>query len=73
MTRNGAIERGGLGLHANIAATHGAMADEFTGNELRRIDGNRKAQPLRRQDGGRVYADDFAGSIHQRTAGVARI
>ena len=63
MPRNGSVQRRGLRLHANVAAPHPAKADQFAGDKLCRIDGNGKAQPLRRQDRGGIDAYYFAGEF----------
>jgi hypothetical protein len=71
--RNNLVQRRSLRLHANIAAPNPAKPDQFAGNKLRRINGNRKTQPLRRQDGCGVHAHNFALGIHQRPARVSWI
>src|SRR5262249_14790389 len=68
-----AKERNVLSRHADVAATNLAVADKARSDELRRVDGDGKAQPLGGQNHRGVDADHFAVRSHQRPARVAWI
>ena len=72
-TRDGAMQRRRLRLHPDVAAPHFAIFHELRRYEFCRVDGDGKAQPLRRHDGRRVHAHNFAARIHQRPARIAGI
>src|ERR1043165_101703 len=56
-----------------IAAADAPVFYQTPGDELRGVDGNRKADSLRRKDDSRVDADDFAARGDEWAAGIARI
>ena len=63
----------GLDGDANAGTPHSAIADQAAGDKLGRVDRDREADPLCRQDHGRVDADDVAAGIDERTTRVARV
>ena len=68
-----ARHRRGLTGHADIAAPHAAVLDQFAQHKLRGIGGDRETYPLRAANDGGVDADHFATRRHQRSAGIAGI
>ena len=57
-----------LPAHPDVAAPDFPVFDQPAGHVFRGIDGNRKADSLRRQDHGRVDADHFPSRVDQRAA-----
>ena len=70
--RNGGRQHDVLCRDAEVAAPHASVAHQQTGNVLRRINRDRKAEPLTGKHRG-VHADDFAGRVDERTTRVSRI
>ena len=58
---------------AHVRAPNPAVANQPADDELRGVRGDRKTQPLRAGDDGRVDADHFAARVDERSAGVSRI
>src|SRR5215471_11713802 len=55
-----------LPREADVAATDFAIANQATGNELRRVDRSGKADSLRRQDHGGVHTNHLSARVDQR-------
>ena len=66
-------QRDGLHRDADPAPADAAVADQAAGDELGRVDRDREADPLRRQDDRRVDADHLAPRVDQRAARVAGV
>ncbi len=58
---------------ADVAAPDLAVAHQQHGDELRGVDPDREANPLRPREGRGVDADDASASVDERAAGVARV
>ena len=68
-----ARERNILACDAYVAAAYAPVLYQTSRDELRGVDGNRKADSLRWEDHSRVDAYDFAARSDERAAGVAWI
>src|SRR6266550_2634847 len=59
--------------HAESPAADPAVAHELAGDDLGRIDPDRKADPLGREDHRGVHPDHAAATVHQGPARIARV
>ena len=67
------MERHVLSRDSNRTPPDVTIFDQPAGDEMRGVARDREADALGRQDDRRVHADDFAGAVQERTAGVAGI
>src|SRR5262245_25160154 len=67
--RNGHV----LAADAEVGPADPAVLHQLAGDKFRRVDGNSKTDPLRRQNHRRIDAYDLAQGIDQGTAGVAGV
>src|SRR5207237_8744265 len=68
-----ALERDVLSCNADVTPTDFAVSYQQTRDMLCRVDGDGEAEPLRRQDHGGIYTDNFSARGDERTTGVARV
>ena len=68
-----AVKRRVLSSHTDISPLDFSIFDKPAGNEFCSVDGDRKADSLRRQNDGCVDADDFAVGRNQRSSGISGI
>ena len=68
-----ACERNRLPDDADVAPAHPAVPDQARCDELRRIRGNRKTDPLRSGDDRGIDPDHFGARVHERSARISRI
>ena len=62
-----------LALDTNVAAPHSADFDEPSSDKRGGVDGDSEAQSLRRQNDGRIDANDLPLRSHQGATGVPRV
>src|SRR5438067_82142 len=73
MTHKSARQRHVLSGETDVAAAHAPVADQTTGDELRRVNRSGEADALRRADDGRRDADHKTARRDKRAARIARI
>src|SRR5579862_200928 len=67
------MDGNGLRRDSDVAAPDASVPQQTAGDKLRRIDADREADSLRRQDRSSIYSDYAPCGINQRSAGIARI
>src|SRR5437773_9620239 len=68
-----ALERDVLSCNADVTPTDFVVSYQQTRDVLCRVYGDGEAEPLRRQDHGGIYTDNFSARGDERTTGVARV